>query len=120
MNHVFVKGSVLGIEEQDIREELVIPLSRPLKNLDNDQGYATNSMSYNSVGPSQIPKRSFLNPSAVNMNILKNLSFQPDNELNEEREKFNNTGDMSQFTSKHSMDSDLVGSIFSDTKWVNY
>ena len=92
MNHIFVKGSVLGVEFEDIENKLVTPLSRPLKQPEYDRNFGTNSM-YNSVSPSSIPKQSFLNPSAIDFNLLVSSHFKED-VLNGEKTKFNKTGDI--------------------------
>lgn len=88
MNHIFVKGSVLGVEANDIQNNIVTPLSRPFKQSDHDKAFGTNSM-YNSITPSTIPKQSFLNPSALDFNLLTHF----EEEKQSEKPSFNKTGD---------------------------
>jgi hypothetical protein len=89
MNHIFVKGSVLGVEASDIENKLVTPLSRPLKQPDFDRDFGTNSI-YNSVTPSVIPKQSFLNPSTFDFNFLKSIGLHD----NLPKTGFNKTADI--------------------------
>jgi hypothetical protein len=90
MNHIFVKGSVLGVEPQDIENKMVTPLSRPFKQSDQDKAFGSNSF-YNSITPSHIPKQSFLNPSALDFNLLRSSNFMEGISSNEV--KFNKTSD---------------------------
>ena len=88
MNHIFVKGSVLGVEANDIQSNIVTPLSRPFKQSEQDKAFGTNSI-YNSITPSTIPKQSFLNPSALDFNLLTHM----EGGKMEEKPSFNKTGD---------------------------
>lgn len=92
MNHIFVKGSVLGVEANDIENKIVTPLSRPLKQPDYDREFGTNSI-YNSVTPSIIPKQSFLNPSTLDFNFLKSIGLK-DQMSKIGKGGFNKTADM--------------------------
>lgn len=81
MNHIFVKGSVLGVEPQDIENRIVTPLSRPFKDNDHDKAFGTNSL-YSSITPLSIPKQSFLNPTTLDFNLLteSNTGEEPQDE----------------------------------------
>ena len=90
MNHIFVKGTVLGVEPQDIESKMVTPLSRPLRQPEHDREFGTNSM-YNSITPSTIPKQSYLNPAAFDFNLLTSLK---DEMKRHGKPSFNKTADM--------------------------
>lgn len=52
MNHVFVKGKVLGVSKKDIDKEIVIPFSRNLKEFDSadpSHKYIAKSIKLNSI-----------------------------------------------------------------------
>lgn len=60
-----MKGRLLGVEAQDIEEELFIPLSRPLSQPDARQPPTMDNL-HLSITLNNIPKRSFLNPPLKN------------------------------------------------------
>lgn len=91
MNHIFVKGSVLGVEPQDIQNQLVTPLSRPFKDNEHDKVFGTNSL-FNSITPDSIPRQSFLNPSTLDFNLLADSNMLEEN--GQEKPLFNKTTDI--------------------------
>ena len=102
MNHIFVKGSVLGVEPQDIENNTVTPLSRPFKQSEQDKVLGTNSM-YNSITPSSIPKNTFLNPSAVDFNFITHF----EKGKNKEKPVFNKTSDIKDVIREINQDEDF-------------
>ena len=67
---MFIKGKVLGIEENDISEKLAIPLSRPMKEIDTRLNKYT---MMSSINLKAIQKTNFLNPSAIGHHLLQDL-----------------------------------------------
>ena len=82
LNHIFIKGKVLGVESSDILDELVIPLARPVLQMSRNDRSQIDNLAV-SISPQAIPRRSFLNPPLNDFGDgHKNSLFMPVSQTN--------------------------------------
>ena len=77
LNHIFVRGKILGVESRDIEENLVIPLSRPYTEVDKFIEKEGSLM--RTVSPNQMPSNTFfnnINTTTNSLNLLESMNIK--------------------------------------------
>ena len=77
LNHIFVRGKILGVESRDIEENLVIPLSRPYTEVDKFIEKEGSLM--RTASPNQMPSNTFfnnINTTSKSLNLLESLNIK--------------------------------------------